>query len=566
MIYDELRRSVWNGGQLMAFSALDGTTDYNGALTARTAFDSPGIDITLPARGRIRFPGVTRADNLVAGDWFRFDGENPTVGVFLDTHHLLLEGPCVVTHAEAGITCSIAGNRTLIGSSTHFDPGKIAADVTDAVRDRCRWIESRCLPPVNSRAAGRTLIKALSIMKTQVYSPEGRICHRWTTPDRWPHRQMWLWDSAFHAIGWRHIDPELAQDAILAVFDMQAPDGFIPHAMNPAGTSGITQPPVLALSAKLVHDIARDDEWIATVYPRLSACLEWDLRNRDTDGGGLLEWRIDGDPLCRSGESGMDNSPRFDAATRLDAVDFNSFFSLECQVMAGFAHDLGLADHAAKWTNRHREMNRLIGARLWSDEAGFFVDYDTERRAPSSVLASSGFLPLICGAASKGQAARLAECLADPTMFGTAFPVPSIAAHDARHYAKDMWRGPTWININWMIARGFERYGFDDLAERLRFRTMKEIEDEFERSGTLFEFYDDRLEVAPPRLLRKGKCAPDISPYHQVVHDYGWTASLYVDLAYTGNHGEHYCQHGSSRPFRNHNRDDTVEAYPLPFK
>jgi putative isomerase len=228
--------------------------------------------------------------------------------------------------------------------------------------------------------------------------------------------------------------------------------------------------------------------------------------------------------------------PRFDAATRLDAVDFNSFFSLECQVMAGFAHGLGLTDDAAKWMNRHMKMNRLIAARLWSDEVGFFVDYDTERRAPSPVLASSGFLPLICGAASKAQATRLAECLTDPTMFGTAFPVPSIAARDTQHYAKDMWRGPVWININWMIARGFERYGFDGMAARLGSRTMHEIEDAFEKYGVFFEYYDDRGEVPPSQLRRKGKCAPDMSPYHQVFHDYGWTASLYVDLAYTGDH------------------------------
>ena len=51
--------------------------------------------------------------------------------------------------------------------------------------------------------------------------------------------------------------------------------------------------------------------------------------------------------------------------------------------------------------------------------------------------------------------------------------------------------------------------------------------------GVFFEFYDDRETVPPPNLLRKGKCAPEESPYHQVVHDYGWTATLYVDLVCT---------------------------------
>ena len=50
------------------------------------------------------------------------------------------------------------------------------------------------------------------------------------------------------------------------------------------------------------------------------------------------------------------------------------------------------------------------------------------------------------------------------------------------------------------------------------------------RYGTFFEFYDDRGECDPPQLLRKGKCAPEESPYHQVFFDYGWSASLYIDM------------------------------------
>jgi len=56
------------------------------------------------------------------------------------------------------------------------------------------------------------------------------------------------------------------------------------------------------------------------------------------------------------------------------------------------------------------------------------------------------------------------------------------------------------------------------------------IENGCYRYGTMFEFYDDRNEVDPPALLRKGSCNPADGPYHQVFHDYGWTATLYVDL------------------------------------
>ena len=137
-------------------------------------------------------------------------------------------------------------------------------------------------------------------------------------------------------------------------------------------------------------------------------------------------------------------------------------------------------------------------------------------------------------AASEEQAAHLAAHLRDPAMFGTPLPVPSITAKDTAHYAKDMWRGPVWINVNWLIALGFDRYGMGDAAAEIRAKSVPEIERFYEEYGTFFEFYDDRQEVDPPRLWRKGRCAPEESPYHQVFHDYGWTATLYVDMILSG--------------------------------
>jgi len=84
-----------------------------------------------------------------------------------------------------------------------------------------------------------------------------------------------------------------------------------------------------------------------------------------------------------------------------------------------------------------------------------------------------------------------------------------------------------------LIARGFDRYGLADVAATLRGQTLREIEACCDKYGVLFEFFDDRREVAPPDLLRKGKCAPEESPYHQIFHDYGWTAALYLDLVYS---------------------------------
>ena len=56
------------------------------------------------------------------------------------------------------------------------------------------------MPKCKNKQYERLYYKALSVQKVNVRSAEGRIPCIWTTPDRVPHKQMWLWDSVFHAL------------------------------------------------------------------------------------------------------------------------------------------------------------------------------------------------------------------------------------------------------------------------------------------------------------------------------------------------------------------------------
>ncbi len=316
----------------------------------------------------------------MGGDFFELQtAEGEVRGVFLDAHHLLLEGPCEIGECGAELRIHGDGKRLLLGSADRFEPALIGRDLTTALDARKQWLKALPVPAGLPPRSARTLAKALSQMKTQVYTPEGRMRRRFTTPDRWPHRAMWLWDFVFHAIGWRHIHPALAREMIEAVMDVQGADGFIPHANDPIRSSDVTQPPVLALGVKLVNEVDPQPGWIEQVYPKLCAYIEWDFAHRDSDGLGLVEWAIEADPTCRSGESGMDNSSRFDQANRLDAVDFNAFLSLECQILSEFAQDLGRPAEAQEWQERHRKLNRLMNDRLWSEKEKFYLDHDLDR-------------------------------------------------------------------------------------------------------------------------------------------------------------------------------------------
>ncbi|MFD3439453.1 trehalase family glycosidase [Streptomyces sp. NPDC058685] len=159
-----------------------------------------------------------------------------------------------------------------------------------------------------------------------------------TVPSHTLYPHQWSWDSAFIAIGLRHLSPRRAQRELETLLGGQWADGRIPHivfnpavpldayfpspdfwqstsagraAGAPAGieTSGIVQPPVHALAAALVHEsdpeTSRRRGFLERLYPRLVAWHHYLTRHRDFGGGGLAA-------VLHPWEPGMDNSPCWD--------------------------------------------------------------------------------------------------------------------------------------------------------------------------------------------------------------------------------------------------------------
>ena len=112
-------------------------------------------------------------------------------------------------------------------------------------KERLAYFEN--LPKCKISKYEKLYYKCLSVNKENVYSAEGEIPCRWTTPDRIPHRFMWLWDSAFHAMAFAEYNVEMAKDCIRSVLSMQEEDGFIANMMGIyGGFSNVLQPQVLA--------------------------------------------------------------------------------------------------------------------------------------------------------------------------------------------------------------------------------------------------------------------------------------------------------------------------------
>ncbi|MUL41785.1 hypothetical protein FZ103_11460 [Streptomonospora sp. PA3] len=159
---------------------------------------------------------------------------------------------------------------------------------------------------------------------------------RSTLPSRSLYPHQWSWDSAFIALGLRHVSPRRAQQELESMLGAQWTDGRLPHivfdpatppdayfpgpgfwtpetaaAQTPAGTSttGIVQPPVHAFAAWETHladpGESRRRGFLRRAYPRLAAWHRYLARHRDLGGSGLAA-------IVHPWESGMDNSPLWD--------------------------------------------------------------------------------------------------------------------------------------------------------------------------------------------------------------------------------------------------------------
>ena len=570
-------------GALFAFSGLDGTVDFDNQLVGSVMEEDYGfgLNITSPAHmslwcdnqyshpfevtrrlivsdavsytvskpdttqpGEIRFImvddrtvlGQTTADFPVFccnGDGFQTAEPSEDGKTVLSNNG----ATAVLLTRESPAGIAFAFSMSLTGQAEAEDRARKALelDIEAEFERKKKFFDALPAPQTDDPLLAETYCKAMSVMKSMVYSPAGKAKTRWTTPDRMPHKMMWLWDSAFHAIGMQHISPQLAREAIEAVFAYQEEDGFIPHMMATGECSQVIQPPILGWAAMEIFKKNGGNEgreFLGRIAGPLEKFIRWVLEHRAKRDGDSLGWSIRkrySFPLCRSGETGMDNSPRFDCTDDAESVDIISFVIQEIDMLEKMCEPLGRAMPADLLEKRQALIDTLQTL-FWDEDEKFF--YDRQHNGDFiRVKTAAAFTPLFAGAATDAQAAAMIEHLQNPREFWTHFPVPSTAVSEPA-YTKDYWRGPTWVNYNYLVMQGLKRYGFAELAEKLRRRTINEIARWYQSEGVLFELYDAEGEVSPEHLkhrarilLSRPRCLVS-----GAVKDFGWTAALFAHL------------------------------------
>lgn len=343
--------------------------------------------------------------------------------------------------------------------------------------------------------------------------------------------------------------------------------GLSPNAPEGLLTSGITMPPIHAFAALKIYRNARNPvevvPFLKWIYPRLLASHRYLYQERDPEGVGLAYMR-------HPWESGMDNSPMWDMALkkidpkkvnippyqRVDLITgvrpemrpsdeaydrfvylvdifrklkydekairretpfliygplFNSILCASNEALVKIADILGEpSGEAQEWCKR---TGKAIREKLYHEAHGMFDFYDLNECALLDVDTAAGFMPLFCGAATGEQASRLYDYLNSVSFCamhqGNCFSIPNYDTQKEGFDRTNYWRGPIWININWMLMQGLKRYGYQQKADSV----AKDILELPMRFG-FREYYDSFDGVG----------------YGST--DFSWTTSLFIDTAY----------------------------------
>ncbi|MCD4831348.1 MAG: hypothetical protein K8R02_05995 [Anaerohalosphaeraceae bacterium] len=561
-------------GALFAFSGLDGTVDYESQLVGSVMEEDYGFGLSISAPFNMTLWCDTRyshpfevSERMILSDAVCYTAKTPDNSehviqlVMVDDRTILGRTTShfpVLCCGEPAVPTKNGKNTVVIESpfgsavlltkdmdgdilfafsaGTNTDKAQVNArqalglDLSKILKQKIAFFDKLPEPETNDPLIAETFYKSMSVLKSTVYSPNSQTPMRWTTPDRMPHKKMWIWDSAFHALGLQYIEAELAQEAIEAVFTYQSEDGFIPHMMAPGYGSEFTQPPILGWAGFEIFENTGDKDFLNRVINPLEKFIRWVLKHRSKRGGDSLGWLIrEGHsfPDCKAGETGMDNSPRFDNVHDVESVDIISFVIQEIEILTKMSEVLGRTVPADMLEKQQTLINTLQTT-LWDDKDGFF--YDRKHGGDFiPVKTVSAFTPLFAGVATNEQAEQMVRHLKNPDHFWTHLPVPSTAISEPA-YTKDYWRGPTWVNYSYIVMRGLRRYGYTDIAEEIRNRTINEIARWYKETGVLWELYDTEGAVSPEYLLTRSKSAL-IRPRHLLmpaVRDFGWTAALFI--------------------------------------
>ena len=343
-----------------------------------------------------------------------------------------------------------------------------------------------------------------------------------------------------------------------------------PKASKKYKSTGMTQPPVLGFVLKELYRIVKDKQdilkFIKIQIDKVYSNHTYFYENRDLHNEGLIY-------IYHNWESGTDNSPIWD---EIFATVDSPVFSFERRdtdqvdlsqrpSKRDYDHYLHLIEIAKKYNysdkkiakfspflvqdplfnsiliksnqsliylytligNNQEKINQLkkwqensiktFNIKLYNEELGVYVHYDLRNNKQLTYISSSSFSPIFAGIPNQERAQSLVNTMLEKFGDENNYLCASFDPTHKKYNPVKYWRGPVWINLNWMLYKGLLQYGFDELANRIK----KDSIDLVEKAG-FYEYFHPKKEAYKEGFKGCGG------------NNFSWTAALIIDLLNEG--------------------------------
>ena len=192
-------------------------------------------------------------------------------------------------------------------------------------------------------------------------------------------------------------------------------------------------------------------------------------------------------------------------AVLIEDLAFNALLIVANRALEDLAADVG---HGipAELLGRFRLAEGALDA-LWDEGARQYFPRNAVTGALIKVPTIATFFPLWWEGLPATRAAQLVRRLRDPSQYWPDHPVPSVPLDAPQFEDARYWKGPTWVNANWIIIDGLVTHGEIELAASLREKTLTLVD-----AAGCSEYF-----------------SPTTGEGHGA-HDFSWTAALTLEL------------------------------------
>lgn len=342
--------------------------------------------------------------------------------------------------------------------------------------------------------------------KQRVISPVSRV---WSVG--WGGYVLFDWDTFFAATMAAIGSRDLAYADAIEILREETQQGFVPNYARPGGWKSFdrSEPPVGAITVLGLYKRFNDRWFLDDAFTPLLRWNRWWAEHRDVQG--YLAWGSDGEnkprnlddstPGTRSGailESGLDNSPMYDATTYnsqshlLEYADVGlmSMYIADCDALAQIAEILNKPAEAEELKERGALYKAKL-ATLWSVQEGIFLNKDLRTGQTSTRLSPTNFYPMLAHAATAEQAKIMIEKhLLNPKEFWGEWIIPSIARDDPAFGDQNYWRGRIWGPMNYLVYLGLCNYGDPMVRREFAQKSYELFLKEWREQGHVHENYN----------------------------------------------------------------------------